>query len=451
MLGFCLTLGLALVSMTLIIVKLWQAQQMAMVLAAEGQQITYYLGDTGEELARLRAHVALGLEEAPQKFSERSERISQIDSALQNDINEIDAKLNYLDSPERRRWETLKFDILQLRRSYMAGAFYVQKGQTSRAQDVLTQKAVLTVKVHDALDDMAQMHRQKMLETLKAARQAASVARMLALLVGAVFVTAMLVIWTVVFKKLDRQALRLVETNARLEAANSDLDAFAGRAAHDLRNAIGPILMAPSLLRRTATDSARVLEVADRTESYSTRAIAVIDALLAFSRASKQVEASESGMLRLAVKNVVEESAPMAARIGVTVEVGELPEVVVHCNPGLLHVVLANIYGNSVKYLEGQSEKRVCISAHIEDASCRIEVADTGPGIPKDALQKIFEPFFRIEGVRVAGTGIGLATVRRIVDARGGHIAVKSVEGKGSCFTVWLPIVPPPKDRSPTS
>jgi signal transduction histidine kinase len=234
-----------------------------------------------------------------------------------------------------------------------------------------------------------------------------------------------------------------------LEQRNRDLDAFAGRVAHDLKNALGPIVMTPAMLRQSSERPDKVLQIADRTERCSRKATAVIDALLAFSRAAQGTGSEESGALRPVVRNVVEELAPLAARLEASIEVEDIPDVHLRCSPGLLHIVLANLCGNAVKYLEGQTERRVRVSARGEGSSCRIEVEDSGPGIPKDALGKIFQPFFRVEGTRVPGAGIGLATVRRIVDARGGRIEVASVEGRGSRFIVWLPIAQAPEDRTP--
>ena len=130
-------------------------------------------------------------------------------------------------------------------------------------------------------------------------------------------------------------------------------------------------------------------------------------------------------------------------RITVSIDAEDIPDVQVRCNAGLLHVILANLCGNAVKYLEGQAERRVRVSAREEGSLCRIEVEDTGPGIPKEAQSKIFQPFFRVEGTHAPGTGIGLATVRRILDARGGRIEVESAEGRGARFIVWLTIAPP--------
>jgi signal transduction histidine kinase len=238
---------------------------------------------------------------------------------------------------------------------------------------------------------------------------------------------------------------------AELEARNRDLDAFAGRVAHDIKNALGPVVIAPGMLRRSSRDSTRVSEIADRTERAARRAAAILDALLAFSRASRASEHDEPGSLRMAVKDVTDELAPLVARLDVTVHADDVPDVHVACPPGLLHILLANLCGNAVKFLEGQRERRVRISASIEGSSCRIDVEDSGPGIPEPAQEHLFEPFYRVEGSHVPGTGIGLATARRIVESRGGRIAVTSALGQGARFSVWLPLASPPDDRSADS
>jgi signal transduction histidine kinase len=71
------------------------------------------------------------------------------------------------------------------------------------------------------------------------------------------------------------------------------------------------------------------------------------------------------------------------------------------------------------------------------------EVADTGPGIPRESLGRIFEPFYRVPGAQAPGTGIGLATVSRIIEAHSGGIEVRSTPGQGTTFTVRLPAAAP--------
>jgi signal transduction histidine kinase len=95
---------------------------------------------------------------------------------------------------------------------------------------------------------------------------------------------------------------------------------------------------------------------------------------------------------------------------------------------------------NAVKFLERDSARLVKVAAHPRTRWCELIVEDTGPGIPETALSKIFEPFYRLPSSRAPGTGIGLATVQRIVQAHGGRIVVESRVGEGTSFHVWLPL-----------
>src|SRR5262249_44975774 len=78
----------------------------------------------------------------------------------------------------------------------------------------------------------------------------------------------------------------------------------------------------------------------------------------------------------------------------------------------------------------------------------RLSVADNGPGIPGDKLGKIFEPLFT---TKAKGVGLGLPTVRKLVEQHGGTIDVESKEGKGTMFTVWLPRQPGQADVEPAA
>ena len=248
----------------------------------------------------------------------------------------------------------------------------------------------------------------------------------------------LLAVW--VIRRVLAYERQLEESAELLAIQNHDLDAFAGRVAHDLKNALGPLLVFPALLRRDATDPQRVRELAQATERSTRRTSQVIDSLLAFARASHGVDPDAAAPVRAAVESVLDETTQLASHLGATIEVDAIPDLVVRCEPGLLHVVLVNVVGNAVKYLSGRPVRRVQIRVSREDDTCRLEIRDTGPGIPKDQLQKIFEPFYRVESARGAGSGIGLATVRRILDARSGRVEVESEEGQGTRFVVWLPM-----------
>jgi signal transduction histidine kinase len=113
-----------------------------------------------------------------------------------------------------------------------------------------------------------------------------------------------------------------------------------------------------------------------------------------------------------------------------------------------LQHVLENLVGNAAKYgLDGSNWIGIFAgqvnAAH--GAAVEIRVADRGPGIPEDEQKLIFDPFFRgaqAKQRQVHGTGLGLSLVKRIVQAHGGTIRVKSAPGKGAEFIVRIPVAP---------
>ncbi len=105
-----------------------------------------------------------------------------------------------------------------------------------------------------------------------------------------------------------------------------------------------------------------------------------------------------------------------------------------------LHQVMLNLLSNAIKYCRPGDD--VTVTARGEEDHLIVSVADTGPGIPADALPNIFERFYRVPGAesRALGTGLGLAITRQIVEAHGGEIHVSSEEGHGATFTFTLPL-----------
>ena len=101
--------------------------------------------------------------------------------------------------------------------------------------------------------------------------------------------------------------------------------------------------------------------------------------------------------------------------------------------------VLGNLVRNAVKFMGERAERRVTLVAIDRGATVRVEVRDTGPGMSPATAAACFEPFRRGEGVSEPGTGLGLATVRRLVQSHGGEVRVFTREGEGSTFVVDLP------------
>lgn len=107
--------------------------------------------------------------------------------------------------------------------------------------------------------------------------------------------------------------------------------------------------------------------------------------------------------------------------------------------------VLVNLVENSMKFGKNAETKEIAISLQKEGKWARIGVSDSGPGIPRKCLQKIFDDFYRVESALVRatrGTGIGLAFVKKVVTAMGGKVSAENNDGSGCTITVFLPLHP---------
>jgi signal transduction histidine kinase len=101
--------------------------------------------------------------------------------------------------------------------------------------------------------------------------------------------------------------------------------------------------------------------------------------------------------------------------------------------------MVTNLMRNAVKYMSDSAVKRITVRVVPRKNAVRIEVEDTGPGVPDGLQTKIFEPYVRAEGVTQPGLGLGLATVKRFCEAHGGDVGVRSQPGQGSVFWFTLP------------
>jgi len=96
---------------------------------------------------------------------------------------------------------------------------------------------------------------------------------------------------------------------------------------------------------------------------------------------------------------------------------------------------------NGIKYIGARPTRRIVVRAFAVGQLARLEVEDTGPGVPPEIQATLFEPFVRGPHERVNGSGLGLATVKRLVETHAGRVGVQSKAGVGSLFWVELPLV----------
>ncbi len=131
---------------------------------------------------------------------------------------------------------------------------------------------------------------------------------------------------------------------------------------------------------------------------------------------------------------------PQLRNVTVERRFGEIPSIT--CSPSQVNQVLLNLVTNAAQALD-KADRRIVVATRREGADAvAIEVMDNGKGIPADVLPRIFDPFFTTKDVG-KGTGLGLSIAYKIIAEHGGRIDVKSQPGKGTMFTVVLPLHPP--------
>jgi two-component system phosphate regulon sensor histidine kinase PhoR len=219
---------------------------------------------------------------------------------------------------------------------------------------------------------------------------------------------------------------------------------FIAVVSHELRTPLTSIVSFSELLRGEAdglsADGVRFLEIIERNAD---RLFSLIDDLLMLNRLEagglplELSDVSISGLAAEAVRN----AQPLAAKVGVTIhlDAGEGPPM--PADPRRLLQVLDNLIGNAVKF--SNSGGLVLVVARCTRSTWRIDVSDTGIGIPPDEAAKLFGAFVRGSNARIAGlpgTGLGLSIVKALVEMHGGDVRVESVLNEGTKFSVFLPV-----------
>lgn len=233
------------------------------------------------------------------------------------------------------------------------------------------------------------------------------------------------------------------ESRRKLEESNVELEQFAYMASHDLKEPIRMIDGFMKLLEKNYGD--RLDQTARKYVHFAAdgakRMNQLVDDLLQYSRATRQSGESENIPLGTLMEEIAKTYQPLMDQGSIDLHWQDLP--MVRLPRAAIRTVLNNLVSNAIKYQATGNRPQIMVKADRVPGFWRISVVDNGIGIKSEFFDKIFIIFKRLHGKgEYEGSGIGLATCKRLVEKWGGRISVNSVEGEGSVFSFTIPAAP---------
>jgi two-component system phosphate regulon sensor histidine kinase PhoR len=238
--------------------------------------------------------------------------------------------------------------------------------------------------------------------------------------------------------------LRDVTREKEVSAMKSD---FVSSVSHELRTPLSSIkAYVEMLVDGEAADEQTRAEFYNVIQSETNRLSRLIDNILNISRIESGVVKiqRENVSLPMVIREVMDVMLPQAR--AKQIELVDQPSPLVfqvYADKDRVYQALLNLVGNAIKYTPEGGTVMVRLDMEEQGQFARIQVSDTGMGIPADAIDHVFDKFYRVNGHKkvAKGTGLGLNLVKHIVETvHGGKVAVDSQENQGSTFTIALPV-----------
>jgi two-component system phosphate regulon sensor histidine kinase PhoR len=221
---------------------------------------------------------------------------------------------------------------------------------------------------------------------------------------------------------------------------------FAANVSHEIKTPLTAIKGFVETLRtRKDIDSQETERFLTIIEKHVVRLTTIVEDLMKLSKIEQQDEKSEiyleESLIKQVISSAIQTCREKADAKQVTIDLICPNDISALIDSRLMTQAIVNLLDNAINY-SGENNN-IKISASLEDKELRIRVRDHGVGITKENLPRLFERFFRVDKARsreLGGTGLGLAIVKHIVHAHGGRVSVESTPGKGSTFSLHLPL-----------
>ncbi len=235
-------------------------------------------------------------------------------------------------------------------------------------------------------------------------------------------------------QEVHRLTCELEVKNRELARKNrlADLGQMASHVAHEVRNSLTPLTLYLSLLRRYATEDERMRDLVDKIETGFTAMDATVNDLLHFT--ADRGPAWQRFDLRDLLDEVIDPLRPQLDAQRVLLLLDLPPKQRVWADRHLIRRAALNLVLNAVDAMCDGGE--LVITACDNESGWELEIADSGPGLPGDLRDRIFEPFVT---TKATGTGLGLAVVYRVADVHGGAITAANCPEGGAAFTLRIP------------
>lgn len=239
--------------------------------------------------------------------------------------------------------------------------------------------------------------------------------------------------------ELNRRGEQLVQSEKM-----ASLGTLTSGVAHELNNPLNNISTSLQILAEEieGEDIAFKQELIRESDEQVDRARDIVKALLEFSR-KRSFVLSRVGFKRLVDGALKLMKGEIPSHVAIAIDAPE--DIVAPMDCRRMQQALINLIMNAVQAMPEGGEIRIRAWERSEENRCYFSVTDTGEGIPEDRISKIFDPFFTTKDVG-RGSGLGLSVTHGIIDQHGGRIDVDSEPGRGTCFTVALPLEGEPDD-----
>ncbi|HMF02210.1 MAG TPA: ATP-binding protein [Terriglobia bacterium] len=338
------------------------------------------------------------------------------------------------DDVERDAWQKLQAEIAAVQPKAASVIDLSRKNLDAQARAVMKTLQPDFDAIDQEMEGLVRLNRVRADQEVTLIRSLHRTAVIILAILTVALTGFVLLVAASVTRLIRQRESQMREATTLLQQRNEELDAFAGRVAHDLRGPLTAINLAAFAKEGTAEEGARAVFRRGVSQMET-----IIQDLLTLSRISAQTTEGRCQTARVAA-SAEEDLRPEVEGVGGVLRI-EAADATVPCSAGLLRQVIWNLGENAVKYRRSGVQLEVEIRGRITKRTYEFSVSDNGMGMSPSEVQHAFEPFFRGEQVRsTPGTGLGLSIVKRVVEATGGSVSLESVPAQGTTFKIRLPL-----------